>query len=103
MDGSYLGGSGRESIGGVFRYSEGKVLLQFGKEVWVDSALYAELLAFQEDMLVAIASCWASSNFFVFESDSKSVIAWSWILCRLHDIFIMSLGNVAMCLSPVLN
>lgn len=45
VDGSFRDGSSREGIGGVFRDFEGKVLLQFSKEVRVQSAMETEVLA----------------------------------------------------------
>lgn len=36
----------------MFRDSEGNVLLQFGKEVQVESTVQAELLAFKEEILI---------------------------------------------------
>lgn len=40
VDGSYLGGSSKRNIGGVFRDPDENVLLQFGKEVQVDSTVH---------------------------------------------------------------
>lgn len=56
VDDSFLGSSGRGDIGGVFRNSGGKVFLQFGKEVRVESTIHMELLAFGEVILVVGAS-----------------------------------------------
>lgn len=56
MNESFLGGSCRGGIGGVFRNLEGKRLLQFNNKVSVESAVYAELLAFREGILMAAAS-----------------------------------------------
>ena len=42
-------------MGGIFTDSKGKVLLQFGKEMFVASVVHAELLALQEGILVAVA------------------------------------------------
>lgn len=55
MDGLFLRGTGM-GIGGIFRDSCGKIFIQFGKEVSVESALHTELLAFREGILVAAAS-----------------------------------------------
>lgn len=74
VDESFFGNSGRKSIDGVFRDSEGKVCLQFGKKVHVNSAIYREILAFGEWILVAMVSRWASSHSFVFKSNSKSFV-----------------------------
>lgn len=60
----------------MFKYSEGQVLLQFGKGVSVVSAVHTEVLALKEGLQVAVASRWAYSHSFVFESDYKSIIAW---------------------------
>lgn len=73
---SYFGSSGKGGIGGVFRDLDGKVLLQFGKEVLVDSTVHVEVLAFRGEILVAVTSRWVSTYSFLFESDSKSVVAW---------------------------
>lgn len=75
LDGSFLNVSGRGGIGGVFRGSEGRELLQFGKEVCVDWAVHAEMLVLREGLLGAAASRWTSSHSFVFESDRKYVVA----------------------------
>lgn len=76
VDDFFLGISGKGCIGGVFRDFEGKVLLQFGKEVQVDSTIHEEMLVFREWILVVAASRLASSLFFLFEFDSKLVVNW---------------------------
>lgn len=48
--------SGRKSIGGVFKNSKGEVLLQFGKNVSLDSAVHVKLMAFREGLLVVVTS-----------------------------------------------
>lgn len=50
---SFLDSSGRR---GIFKDSEGKVLLQFGKEVRVELAVLGELMAVREGILVAATS-----------------------------------------------
>lgn len=45
VDGSFLGTTGSGGIRGVFRDSEGRVLLMFGKAMWADSAIHAKILA----------------------------------------------------------
>lgn len=44
IDGSFLDIAGSGSIEGVFRDPEGKVIFQFGKSVWANSAVHAKLL-----------------------------------------------------------
>lgn len=44
----------------------GKILLQFCKEVKVESVVQMEMMAFKEGLLVTAASPWASSYSFVF-------------------------------------
>lgn len=56
VDGSYLDSLGIEGIGDIFRDSNRKILLQFGKGVWVDSAMHAEILPFRKDILVVALS-----------------------------------------------
>lgn len=51
IDGSFLRESGREGIGVVVRDLEGRILLQFGKEVVVNSAVQAEVMALMEGSL----------------------------------------------------
>lgn len=63
-------------VRGFFRNSEGEALLQFVKEVCVDSTVHAEVLALREGFLVATASRWVSSQSFVFELDSNFVVAY---------------------------
>lgn len=76
-DESFLGGYGRGGIRGIFLNSRGReVLIQFGKEVELDLAVYVEVLALREGILVVAALRWASSHSFLFESDSQSVVAW---------------------------
>lgn len=58
-------GTGRAGIGGVFC-----------KEVSVDSAMHAKLLAFREGILIAATSHWAVSYFFLFEFNSHTVMTW---------------------------
>lgn len=62
------GGGG---IRGVFKDSSGKILVQFGKELVVDSTVHVELLALRQGLLVAVASWWALSHSFLFEFDSQ--------------------------------
>lgn len=76
MDGAFLGSSGRWGIVGVFRNSEGKVMLQFRKEVKVELAVHTKFLVFRKGILVVPASRWTLSHHFVFELDSKSIITW---------------------------
>lgn len=70
----FLGRSDRGGIGGLFRDPEGKILVQFGKKVPVDSAMHTEFLVFREGILAATTSRWASSHSSIFESDSLSVV-----------------------------
>lgn len=74
VNGSFLGSSGRGGIGGVFRDSEGKVFVQFSKEVSTDLIVLAEVLSLKQGILVAVASRWNSSHSFLFVSDSKLVV-----------------------------
>lgn len=76
MDVLFLGSSGKGGVGGVFRDSEGKVLVQFGKEAQVDSIVHVELLVFREGMFIATVFWWFSIHSFVFESNFKYVISW---------------------------
>lgn len=46
MNGYFIGGVGKEGIGGVFRDSDGTVLLQFCKEISVESLVHADCLHF---------------------------------------------------------
>lgn len=75
INGSFLVGSGRGGIERVFRDSDSRVLLQFGTEVSVDSVVHAEVLALRGGLLVVVASWWAMTHSFVFESTCKSVVA----------------------------
>lgn len=88
VDGSCLSGSGR---GGIFRNSGEEVLIQFGNEMEIDSSIHAEVLALRKGILVVAASRWVSSNSFVFESNSQSIVAWvadpSSVLWRFQNIF----------------
>lgn len=43
---------GKRGIKSVFRNLDGRVLIQFGKEVSVNSAIHAELLALREGIFV---------------------------------------------------
>lgn len=53
---SWVGRLGIGVIKGLSRNSEGKVLLQFAKEVCVNSAIHVKLLALREEILLAAAS-----------------------------------------------
>lgn len=75
MDKLFFGGSSRSGIGSIFRNSGWRVLAQFRKEVVVDLVVHADVLALREGLLAVVASRWTSSHFFVFESDSQSVVA----------------------------
>lgn len=76
VDGSFLWFSDRWGIGGVVRDSEGKFLIQFSKEVRVNSTVHVEVVALREGLLVAAASSWASFHSFIFESNSKLAVSW---------------------------
>lgn len=52
-----------------------EILLQFRKEVWVDSTVHKEVLTLMEGLLMAAVSLWAWSHAFVFESNSKFIVA----------------------------
>lgn len=67
IDVSFLGGTGRGGIGGIFRNSNGRVLIQFGKQVSTDSVVHAEIMALREGLVVAATWQWASSHSFMFE------------------------------------
>lgn len=56
MDRSFLGCSTRAGIGDIFRDSDSKILVPFGKEFVVESVIKAEVLTFREDILVVAAS-----------------------------------------------
>lgn len=56
VDGSFFGGVGREGIGDIFRNLDGKVLLQSCKKLLVELAVYVELLALREGLLVTDVS-----------------------------------------------
>lgn len=55
VDDFFFESSGRGDIRGVFRDSEGKVILQFDK-VSVNSPIHAEVLPLREGLLVVMAS-----------------------------------------------
>lgn len=52
------------------------VLLQFCKEVRVNSIVDVDVLALREGLLMLAASPWTSTHSFVFELDLRLVIAW---------------------------
>lgn len=58
IDKSFLGDSNIKGIDGVFRNSKGRVLLEFGREVSVDSTVHVEVLALREGLLVVATSRW---------------------------------------------
>lgn len=60
----------------MFRDSEGRVLLQFSKEVSVGLDVHVEVLALREGLLVAEVSRWALMHLFMFKSDCQLVVAW---------------------------
>lgn len=74
VDELFLEGLGREGIRSIFRESGDRVLIQFGKEVVVDSMFHAELLALREDILVIVSSRWAFFHSFLLKSNSQSVV-----------------------------
>lgn len=76
VDRSFLESSGRCGIGDLINDSEDKVLIQFYKEVRVDSLVYAKVLALKEELLVAAALSRASTHCFKFERDSHAVVSW---------------------------
>lgn len=55
---------------------EDKLFFQSGKVMWVDSTVYAKLLTFREGVLVAVALRWIMTHSFLFELDSKFIVAW---------------------------
>lgn len=68
VDGFFRARSRSVRIRGVFRDANGRVVLQFPKEVEVDLARHVELLALYVGLLMAVASRWASSHVFIFKS-----------------------------------
>lgn len=56
IDGSYKTESEKEGIEGVFWDANGMILMQFSKELSVDSTIHLELLAIREGLLLAEAS-----------------------------------------------
>lgn len=54
VDDYFLGVFEQRWYRGIFRNSEGDVLLQFCKEVYVDLAIYAEVLPLREGLLVVV-------------------------------------------------
>lgn len=75
IDDFFLGDSGREGIGRMFRGPYGRVFLQFEREVNMDSAVHGEVLALRKGFFVVAASQWASTHSFKFKSDCQSVVA----------------------------
>ena len=70
VDGFFLSEQGRSRVGGIFQNHETRILLHFGKQIRVDSAIYAEVLVIYEGLFVATASYWENSSF-ALELDSK--------------------------------
>lgn len=62
---------------GIFKDLKEGLLLQFRKEVRVESTVHDELMPVREGILVTVALWWVSSDPFMFESNSKSVVSWS--------------------------
>lgn len=56
VDESFLEWSGKGGIGGSFRDSCNKVLIQFGKEVNVESVVIAKIFIFRDGILIVAAS-----------------------------------------------
>lgn len=56
----------------------------------MDSTVYVEVMTLRVGLLVAAASQWGSSHSFVFEYDSKPVVAWvvdhSSACCQFHNL-----------------
>lgn len=102
LDESFLGSSGRGGIVRVFRDSKSKVLLQFGKEVRVDSTVHAEILAFREWILVAKASHWLCPIHSCSNLTLSQLLIRLCILRRFHGGFTTCCVNVVMCLVPIL-
>lgn len=75
VDGSFSSTTGARGIGGVFRDYSGTVLLHFAKQVKVNSAIYAEVLAIKEGILIAAAFRWSDVAPLDIESDSTNVIS----------------------------
>lgn len=55
-------------IWGIFKDSEGRVFLQFGKAIGAELAIHAEVLVLREGLLVATVGWWVPSHSFLFES-----------------------------------
>lgn len=51
-----VGAYNRSEIGGIFRNSEGNILLHFAKNIKADPTIHVKVLAIKEDMLIVIAS-----------------------------------------------
>lgn len=74
MDVCFLGNSGRNGIRGIIRDSEGKVILQFGKKLSVESVVHTELMTFRDGILVVVVSWWVLSHSFMFEFDLGCIL-----------------------------
>lgn len=76
VDSSYKTDLGKGGIEGVFRDADGRIFLQFSKEVSVDLVIHAELLAIWKGLLLAATSRWVDVFSFTFELDSKTAVIW---------------------------
>lgn len=76
VDDSFLETSSSGGIRGVFKDSKGMVLLYFGKAVWANLTIQAEMLVLREGLFVAMTLRLASSHSFLFKFDSKLVTSW---------------------------
>lgn len=76
IDGSFSAEVDRNGISGIFRDHTGNTLLQFNKEILSDSAISAKISAIRDGLLIAAASRWSNSSYFMLESDSTNVVAW---------------------------
>lgn len=89
VGGSFLANPDKWGYQGVFNDSKGKVLCQFGKQVYVDSALHVKVFAFREQILVTIVHVGSHSTFLCSNMTQSRLLLRSRILYRLCDIFTM--------------
>lgn len=101
VDGSFLRSSSQGVIEGLIRDLEGRILIQFCKEMWVDLVVHTEVLVLRERLLIAVASHWVLHIASFFNQTPNPLLYESQIPCWLHGDSIICSVIVALFLGLV--
>ncbi|KAK3219668.1 hypothetical protein Dsin_013638 [Dipteronia sinensis] len=101
VDGLARGKSGMAGVGGVLRYSRGKVLCMFSLHVGIQDSNTAEIMAIEKACQLCIFNPMLEGREFDIVSDSK--VAISWVYKEVfgnfkHVNFVYNIWDILSCL-----